>query len=91
MNLTWKSAADSWNDIAYSLTKCASNRLQSGAVGVEGEIAIAQRYLAVEAGPVNIVPGHQRMPINGEFISWRQRGGAGPVGRQRHGQDGSDK
>ncbi len=35
------------------------------AIGVEGEIAVAQRNLAVEAGPVNIVPGHESLPVNG--------------------------
>jgi hypothetical protein len=45
----------------------APDSLQAGAVGVEGEIAIAQGDLAVEAGPVNIVPGDQSVAVNGQI------------------------
>ena len=34
----------------------AADSFQAGAIGVEGEIAVAQGNLPVEAGPVNIVP-----------------------------------
>jgi hypothetical protein len=44
----------------------AANSLQAGAIGVEGEIAVTQGNLAVEAGPVNIVRA---------TTAWRSMGG----------------
>lgn len=51
--------------------RVASDGLQAGAICVEGEIAIPQGNLAVEAGPGDIVSSHQGMPINGRLgVGW---------------------
>jgi hypothetical protein len=51
--------------------RVASDGFQAGAICVEGEIAITQGNLAVEAGPVDIVSSHQGMPVNGRlWVGW---------------------
>jgi hypothetical protein len=45
----------------------ATDGLQASAISIEGEIAVAHRNLAVEVGPVNIMPGDQGVAVNGRI------------------------
>ncbi len=48
--------------------RIAADGLESGAVGIEGEVTIAERYLAVEGGPINIVPSNEGVAIDRGLI-----------------------
>jgi hypothetical protein len=45
----------------------ARERLQPSAIGPKAELAIAQWQMPGNLIPRNVVPRHQRMPVNGRF------------------------